>query len=127
MTLTCFQRNPLQSDLTEGEDFVRVIRASQQLGFQDMRKSVIQLASKLSPVERILLSRNHNIKELATPAYEELCASGKPVSPEDGEKLGAATVIRIWEVQQQLTAQEFCRDGCRKEFLESAVKGKFAL
>jgi hypothetical protein len=113
--------------LTEPEDFARVIRGSQQLGFQDIRKSVIQMASTLSPVERILLSRNHDIKELAIPAYEELCASGKPVSPEDGERLGATAVISIWEVQQQLNAQEFCRDGCRKEFLESTVKEKFAL
>ena len=122
-----FLRNPLQSDLTEAEDFARVIRASQQLGFQDIRKSVIQMASKLNPVERILLSRNHDIKEWAISAYEELCASGKPVSPEDGEKLGATTVIRIWEIQQQLNAQEFCRAGCRKEFLESTVKEKFGL
>ncbi|KAJ3507050.1 hypothetical protein NMY22_g17056 [Coprinellus aureogranulatus] len=126
-----YPSNPLESDLKVADDFSRAIRACQLLGFRDLCKSINkQAVAKLTPVERIVLSREHDVEglnELAISAYEELCASGKPVSPEDGEKLGATTVIKIWEVQRALSAQEFCRDGCRKEFLESIVKQKFDL
>lgn len=127
LTICLIHSNPLESDLKDANDMSRAIRACQQLGFLEICKSVVQQAMKLSPVERIILSREHSIKELAISGYEELSASGKPVSAEDGEKLGAATVIKIWEVQQLLSAQDFCREGCLKEFLESTVKQKFGL
>ena len=120
-----FLRNPLQSDLTEAEDFARVIRASQQLGFQDIRKSVIQMASKLNPVERILLSRNHDIKEWAISAYEELCASGKPVSPEDGEKLYILTLRCVSGIIAEGKRSRYCSSRGMMDTMTSPTSSRY--
>lgn len=113
-----------EPDLKTTAEWTSVLALSSKWVFSQLRQRAIKELEKLAgPTDRILLAKKYAIKEWYVPAYKELCIRRQAMTLEDGEKLGLDTVIKVWEMQQELECWEECCD----EMHVAKVKERFGL
>ena len=80
----------------------------------------------MSTIEKIALSKKYNVGNpyWLLAAYRELCTRRYPLSLVEGEKLGLETVIKVWEVQHELSMGSTCTWG---RSVDVVIREKFGL
>ncbi|KAJ1305377.1 hypothetical protein OPQ81_000392 [Rhizoctonia solani] len=77
-------------------------RLANLLRFSELRAFLLPLAEKhLDDVDKVILSRQFDIKEWLAPAHVRLCQREKPLSGEEARKLGVESVLIISRMREQ--------------------------
>jgi hypothetical protein len=97
------------------ENWSLVLKAASALNMREIRKLAIkQLSIIASPVDRIMLAREHGVDRWLIPAFKELCTTrSRPLSDVEGRKLGVEGLIKLANMKYEL--QEYTT-----EYLDSA-------
>lgn len=61
-----------------------------------------RLSQIASPIERILLARQFDIKEWLVPAFLQLCLREETLTLEEGKTLGMENVIVLADIRQAI-------------------------
>ena len=88
------------------EEWTSILTLSDKWNFAELKtNATFQLSSIMTTIEKIALSKKYNVGNpyWLMAAYRELCTRRYPLSLVEGEKLGLETVIKIWEVQHELS------------------------
>ena len=64
--------------------------------------SVSNIAPRASVLDKAILGRRYGVKSWVVDAYSELCTREKPLTLEEGQKLGIDLVIKINELRHDL-------------------------
>ncbi|KAI0828850.1 hypothetical protein BC628DRAFT_1417249 [Trametes gibbosa] len=98
-----YPRDVVHSDLTTLEEWTSVLRIAHMYDFK--KHSMLaaeQLHTLVTPVDRLLLSREFDIPEWLEPAYYDLGAREATLTYEEGMRLGMAEVIFIADLRQRV-------------------------
>ena len=68
----------------------------------------------LSPVDAIVMAKEHEVPAWLAPAYAELVRRPAPLSEDEADRLGARTAIRIARAREVLRAEEYAQYQHRK-------------
>ena len=83
--------------------------------FGGLRRSAIDKLDHgfdpVSPVDRFILAIQYDIKEWVLPALLKLAQRPKPISPEEGRKLGLNVALKIASVREKIRIRP--RASCR--------------
>jgi hypothetical protein len=99
---------------------------SDKWNFAELKsQATYQLSSIMSTIEKIALSKKYNVGNpyWLVVAYRELCTRRYPLSLVEGEKLGLEAVIKVWEVQHELSSM----GSAWGRSIDTVVKEKFGL
>jgi hypothetical protein len=89
--------------LTCVEEWISVLNLSSRLEFASIRDlAVNNIAPMASAIDKALLGKRHGVKSWVMDAYGELCTREKPLSIEEGRRLGVDLVIKINELRHEL-------------------------
>ncbi len=64
--------------------------------------AINRLGSIASPVDKIALANEHNIKEWLVPAFTDLCTRFQPLTLDEGKKLGVDAVIKLATLKHEI-------------------------
>ncbi|KAJ7072894.1 hypothetical protein C8F01DRAFT_1105624 [Mycena amicta] len=93
-----------QHECTTAEEWISVLQVAHPRHPKVVRLAVQQLSSCASAVDKIWLSQLYDIKEWLEPAFLELALRKKPLTVEEGRKLGGEVVVRIGAMKYELFA-----------------------
>ena len=65
--------------------------------------AVNNIAPRASVVDKAILGKRYGIKSWVIDAYSELCTRERPLTIEEGRKLGVDLVIKIHEFRHELS------------------------
>ncbi|KAI9060514.1 hypothetical protein FKP32DRAFT_1595264 [Trametes sanguinea] len=98
-----YPKSVLHGDITTLDDWKSVLQIADQFMFEQHRELAIQrLESLATPIDRIVLSRQYDIKQWLEKAYYDLCTREEPLTLDEGERLGMADVIAIAGLRQRI-------------------------
>lgn len=106
LTLFFNPRNLVDPELFTVEEWTSILTLSDKWNFPQLKTlATRELGYITTAIEKIALAKKYNIgnPQWLLAAYRELCTRRHPLSFVEGEKLGLETVIKIWEVQHELT------------------------
>jgi len=106
LLLIFYPSNLVDQELFTVEEWTSILTLSDKWNFAQLKTlATRELGYITSTIEKIALSKQYNIgnPQWLLAAYRELCTRRHPLSLVEGEKLGLETVIKIWEVQHELT------------------------
>lgn len=109
------------------EEWTSILVLSDKWNFAELKtQATYQLSSIMSTIEKIALSKKYNVGNpyWLLAAYRELCTRRYPLSLVEGEKLGLETVIKVWEVQHELSMGSTCTWG---RSVDVVIREKFGL
>lgn len=90
-------------DITSMEEWISVLNLSCKLEFASIRDLAIDnIAPKASIMDKAILGKRCAIKSWIMDAYIELCTRERPLSIEEGRRLGIDLVIKINELRHEL-------------------------
>lgn len=101
-----YPSNLIDKDLYSIEEWTSILTLSDKWNFAQLKTlATRELGSITSNIEKIALSKKYNIgnPQWLLAAYRELCTRRYPLSQIEAEILGLEIVIKIWEVQHDLT------------------------
>ena len=85
------------------EEWISVLHLSCKLEFTSVRDLAIHnIDSKASIMDKAILGKRYGIKSWIMDAYIELCTRERPLSIEEGRRLGVDLVIKINELRHEL-------------------------
>ncbi|KAF8957336.1 hypothetical protein BDZ97DRAFT_1670163, partial [Flammula alnicola] len=95
-------------DITNLKGWTCILTLAQKWDMAQVRALAIQNIGDLAwPMEKIIIAHKHNLRNPGPvwllPAYKEICARTAPLSLHEAEQLDMATVIKIWEVQHEVS------------------------
>lgn len=64
--------------------------------------SVLNIAPNATFLDKAVLGKRYGVKQWVIEAYSELCTREKPLTLEEGRKLGIDLVIKINELRHEL-------------------------
>ncbi|KZV75765.1 hypothetical protein PENSPDRAFT_538216, partial [Peniophora sp. CONT] len=80
-----------------------VLRLSTMWSCRDIRALAIeQLSDSAPPLQRLVLSRAHDVPEWRVPAYVALCLRPQALSESEAEKLAVQDVVRIMSTREAI-------------------------
>lgn len=89
--------------MTTVSEWTSVLAVSSRWDFEVYRTIAQEKLSQLaSPIQRILLSRQFDVKEWLVPAFLELCVREEALTLEEGKILGMENVILLADVRQAI-------------------------
>ncbi|KAJ1305380.1 hypothetical protein OPQ81_000395 [Rhizoctonia solani] len=81
---------------------IPAFRIAHLLDFTNLRSYLLPLAEqKLDDIDKIVFSREFDIKEWLEPAHVRLCQREKPLNTEEARKLGVDSVLILWRMREQ--------------------------
>ncbi|PFH50450.1 hypothetical protein AMATHDRAFT_130871, partial [Amanita thiersii Skay4041] len=90
-------------DITTREEWISVLSLSSLLEFSSIRELAIEnLSSVASIIDKAILGKKYGVKSWLLSAYSELCTREKPLTLEEGRRLGVDLVVRINELRHEL-------------------------
>lgn len=98
------------------EEWTSVLKLSTKWNFSEERGLAIRELSQGDNVElvtNVLLARQYNAPELLLAAYEGLVKRTESISEEEAERLGLATVIRLYWIREENVRERFGSDRAR--------------
>ncbi|KAF8806688.1 hypothetical protein BYT27DRAFT_7101492 [Phlegmacium glaucopus] len=101
-----YPSNLVDPELFTVEEWTSILTLSDKWNFAQLKTlATRELGYITTTIEKIALAKKYNIgnPHWLLAAYRELCTRRYPLSLLEGEKLGLETVIKIWEVQHELT------------------------
>ena len=102
-TFTNRSRSFASCGLSSLEEWISVLNLSSRLEFASIRDlAVNNIAPMASAIDKALLGKRHGVKPWVMDAYGELCTREKPVSIEEGRRLGVDLVVKINELRHEL-------------------------
>ncbi|KAH9925026.1 uncharacterized protein BXZ73DRAFT_50119 [Epithele typhae] len=94
-------------------DWVILLRIATRLQFPKVRAyAVRELSARrcaLSPVDALVLAKEHDIPAWCAPAYADLVRRTAPLSEDEAERLGARAAVRVARAREVLRAEEFAQ------------------
>ncbi|KAH7338069.1 hypothetical protein B0J17DRAFT_660649 [Rhizoctonia solani] len=85
---------------------VSAFRLAHMFNFSKLRAHLLPLLERnLGDVDRIVFSREFDIKEWLTPAHVRLCQREQPLSGEEANKLGVQSTLVIMRIREQYRSQ----------------------
>ena len=89
--------------MTTVSEWTSVLAVSSRWDF-DIHRTIAQekLSQIASPIERILLSRQFDVKEWLVPAFLQLCMREESLTLEEGKMLGMENVILLADIRQAI-------------------------
>ncbi|KAI0783098.1 hypothetical protein C8Q75DRAFT_475439 [Abortiporus biennis] len=98
-----YPKDVKNGDLSTVEEWTSVLAVSSRWGFDLHRQlSKERLSQLASPFERILLSRQYDVKEWLVPALLDLSTRDESLTLAEGWKLGMEDVILISDIRQSI-------------------------
>ncbi|KIL60114.1 hypothetical protein M378DRAFT_168517 [Amanita muscaria Koide BX008] len=86
------------------QDWISVLRLASKWGFEGLRSRAISKIEQTldSPIDMVTLGRQYGIPAFLLPGYAILCQSTVPLSDEEGLRLGAEDVLKIYRIRHEL-------------------------
>ena len=108
-------------DVMTVEDWTFVLKLATQWGFASIRElSIDMLGCIVSPVEKLTLAHAYSVDEWLLPAYYALCGQAKPLTKEEGRRIGADSVILIHQVRECIRGTMIAQ--YRPDFIANELK-----
>lgn len=99
-------RSLIDPDLVTVEDWSCVLSLANKWNMADLKALAVQKLTPIaSSVDKIAIAKKYNMvgHQWLLPAYADLCSRNVPLALAEAEKLDMQTVLKIWEVQHQIT------------------------
>ncbi|KAF8600047.1 hypothetical protein BDV93DRAFT_525605, partial [Ceratobasidium sp. AG-I] len=81
---------------------IPAFRLANMWNFSDLRSYLLPLAEKvLSDVDKIVFSREFDVKDWLAPAHTRLCRRKEALSSEEASKLGVESLLVIYRVREE--------------------------
>ena len=91
------------------EDWTSILRLATKWNFLSLRELAVErLLAITSPIDKVVLSHTFDLPKWLPLAYAQLCERAKPLTAEEGKRLGELgpvgvdIVIRLWQVFHEL-------------------------
>ncbi|KAJ4471538.1 hypothetical protein J3R30DRAFT_3299552, partial [Lentinula aciculospora] len=86
------------------EEWVSVLKVASALGMEDIHTlAVNHLLNTASPADRIMLASNYGVgTQRVVSAFKELCMSTRPLTEEEGRKVGVQGLIKLARMKNEL-------------------------
>ncbi|KIL62454.1 hypothetical protein M378DRAFT_81169, partial [Amanita muscaria Koide BX008] len=86
------------------QDWISVLGLASKWGFNSLRSRAISKIKQTldSPIDMVILGRQHGIPAFLLPGYAALCQSTAPLSYEEGLRLGMEDVVNIYRIRHEL-------------------------
>ncbi|KAK2462517.1 hypothetical protein APHAL10511_005487 [Amanita phalloides] len=92
-----------QHDLTSTEEWTSVLSLSYKLVLDKAYNIAVRhIAQTASAVDKAVLGKQFGIKSWVATSYRELCERRKPLTVEEGSRLGLDVVIRIYQFKHDM-------------------------
>lgn len=91
-----------QHDATTMDEWRSILALSTQWGFESIRLLAIrEVFSLASPIDKIVLGRQYDIRVWLPDAYEAVCLREDPLSDEEAERIGAKDTARVARLRER--------------------------
>ncbi|OCH86099.1 hypothetical protein OBBRIDRAFT_738647 [Obba rivulosa] len=98
-----YPKDMVNGDLKTVEEWSSVLALATKFQFDDQRElAIARLAQLATPIDRICLGRQHDVREWLESAYFQLCMRDQALTLEEGNKLGMVDVILLSELRQSI-------------------------
>ncbi|KAM6502736.1 hypothetical protein JOM56_002713 [Amanita muscaria] len=86
------------------QDWISVLGLASKWGFNSLRSRAISKIEQTldSPIDMVILGRQHGIPAFLLLGYAVLCQSTAPLSYEEGLRLGMEDVVNIYRIRHEL-------------------------
>ncbi|KAM6502676.1 hypothetical protein JOM56_002653, partial [Amanita muscaria] len=102
--LAClYPRNLLVDEAETTEEWVSILKLASKWGFETLRsRAASKIERILTPVDMVVLGRQHDFPDIILPGYAALCQATTPLSSEEGRRLGVEDVVNIYRIRHEL-------------------------